>query len=87
MSEIGVRREKCGAFQILCRRSGRNVLSARCQPTTSALETLMEARTVNNLPPVIQPTLDCRVTRGHDMSIIFLPYGNEVEAEKRVCTH
>src|SRR5215813_2706043 len=40
------------ALQILCRRSGRKVLSARCQRTTRCIgETLMEARTVNNLPP------------------------------------
>src|SRR6516162_11093703 len=39
-------------MQILCRRSGRKVLSARCQRTTRCIgETLMEARTVNNLPP------------------------------------
>src|SRR6516164_526926 len=39
-------------MQILCRRGGRIVLSARCQPTTRCIgETLMEARTVNNLPP------------------------------------
>src|SRR5215472_368192 len=30
---------------------GEKLLSARCQPTTSAEEILMEARTVNNLPP------------------------------------